>query len=104
MIDVIGQERENERWRAIFEIEQRQADHRAGTIAAMVLNSQRASEDAKVWTSEDFFPWIARKDDVKQEVESDATPREEGLEPGMMSTAQTVQFVRSGFGLFVPRH
>ena len=33
---------------------------RAGVIASAILNSQRASSDAKVWEPADFFPFLTR--------------------------------------------
>jgi hypothetical protein len=89
VLDAIDRERDFETRKAFFEEEQKRADKRAGIIAAMTLNAQRTDKGDKVWSYADFFPYLDRKEG------DDATDRE-------MSTAQTVQYLTQGFGLFVP--
>lgn len=87
-LTLLDQEREDERWRAIFEIEQQRADYRAGLIASMILNVNRGKETDKVFSPADFFPALALG-----EVRADAD--------GEMDTAQTVRYLRDGFSLYV---
>lgn len=52
--------REFHEWMLLEQIEpfgDRLADIHAGTIAAMILNSNRVKESDKVWTHRDFFKW-----------------------------------------------
>lgn len=100
VLDLIEHERDMEIRKAFHEASERNADYRAGLISAMVLNVNRADKDDKLWEAADFFPHLKPPKEIAAALPTDAEP---GLEPGMMSTAQTVSYVRGGFSLFVPR-
>lgn len=84
-------ERDFERQKAFFDIEQRRADHRAGLITSMILNVNRGKESDRVWSAEDFFPHLKAVAAQGDEAEADT-----------MDTKASVEYLRHGFGLFVP--
>lgn len=91
ILEEIDRERDFELRKAFFEAGERSADRRAGLVAAMVLNVNRADEHAKLWSAEDFFPHL--KHAANDDAESEA---------GAMDTQESVRFLQAGFGLFLP--
>jgi hypothetical protein len=84
-------EADDARWKALLDAireTQRVAYHTAGTVAAWVINVN-LGKDAERVTAFDIFPFL-RPDGAAVDA------------PAEMTTAETVEHLKQGFGLYVP--
>lgn len=88
MLEAIEQEREI----TLRQAEQQRADYRTAALMSVVMNAAATKKDGSAFMPTDFFPYFSSLQE-----ESGTAARKE------LTTAETVEYLRRGFSLYVPR-